>query len=419
LSGAGDGAHSPAVSPDGKQLVFVGYTEDGYDLFAVDLDAADWHPVSATVASGGGPAPVPRDPLPEPGSPIASRRYSTLPTLLPRFWSPYFERDGDDTVIGAATAGFDALGRHTYLVSAGWGTPRNRVDIQADYTYARWWPVIFAGVADDTDARRDGFIRSRDVAAGVQLPFRRVRWTSDLLASASYSTDDLIDADDAVTATRERTAGRAGLRLSNARAFGYSISAEQGATVSVVSEFARGNDGAGTARSVVADARSYFPVFPRHGVVALRAAFATSRGDERVRREFTAGGSGPQGAGFDVGADAIGLLRGFDDGDVFGRSALVVNADYRVPFGWPQRGYGTLPFFIRAVHGAIFVDAGHAWDAEFRARDVRRSVGGELSFDLVLGGALPTTVAAGVALRKDPVAGRDGATGFIRIGRAF
>lgn len=411
---AGDGAAAPVVSADGRRMVFVAYTPDGYDLFSMDLAASWWAPVTlpqpAPSASGEQRAPPPS---------LATRPYSPLDTLAPRAWSPYFERDGDDTVVGAATAGFDALGWHTYVLSAGWGMPRNRADVQAQYTYARWWPAIFAGVSDDTDARRSGFIRSRDVGAGVLLPFRRVRWSSDVLLSASLSSDDLIDPDDRVTATRERSAARLGWRVSNARAFGYSISAEQGGALSIVSEFAAGGDGRGTARTVVAEGRGYLPVFPRHGVVAGRAAFATSRGSELVRREFSAGDSGPQGAAFDVGVDAIGLLRGFDGADLFGSTALVFNADYRFPLGWPQRGYGTLPLFIRAVHGAVFADAAHAWDDAFRSRDMRRSFGAELSFDIVIGGALPTTFAAGVALRDAPSGEPSGAAGFFRVGRAF
>ena len=412
LMEAGDGAQSPAISPDGRQVVFVGYTADGYDLFSLDSSAASWKEVSV-------PAPAPAaGSVASGGEPIPSRAYSPLETLLPRAWSPYIEGDGDDTIVGATTIGFDALGRHTYFVAAGWGIPRNRGDFQAEYTYSRWRPALFAGVSDDTDARRDGFLRARDVAAGILVPFRRVRWSSDVLTSISYSTDALIDERGDVRASRERTAGRAGVRFSTARTFGYSISAEQGLTTSVVAEFARGA-AAATARSFVADLRAFVPAAPRHGVMALRSAYATSHGDERVRRDFTAGGNGPQGAGLDIGADAIGLLRGFEQGDFFGRSVVVLNADYRIPLAWPQRGYGTLPFFVRAVHGAVFFDAANAWDADFRASDMRRSAGAELSLDFVLAGALPTTVATGVAIRHDPVNARSRPAVFVRIGRAF
>jgi hypothetical protein len=153
--------------------------------------------------------------------------------------------------------------------------------------------------------------------------------------------------------------------------------------------------------------------------VAMRAAGATSRGDVQARRVFSVGGSGPRGGGFGIGVDAIGLLRGFDEGDLSGWSAAVVNTDYRVPLGWPQRGLGTLPVFLRAVHGAVFFDLGQTWDDRRPGSAWRRSVGGELSLDLVLASFAPVTLAGGVAWRHDPRGGAEGAAFFARIGRAF
>jgi hypothetical protein len=67
----------------------------------------------------------------------------------------------------------------------------------------------------------------------------------------------------------------------------------------------------------------------------------------------------------------------------------------------------------------VFADAGHAWDAGFRRGDVRCSVGGELSMDVVLGYVAPLTFTAGAAWRGGPDARERGAAAFARIGRAF
>jgi outer membrane translocation and assembly module TamA len=93
--------------------------------------------------------------------------------------------------------------------------------------------------------------------------------------------------------------------------------------------------------------------------------------------------------------------------------------DYRFPLMRIERGAGTLPAFVRSVHGALFVDAGHAWNDTFRARDARVSVGVELSADTILGYALPITLTSGVAWRHDGLNNQNGATIFGRIGRAF
>ncbi|CAN5877801.1 hypothetical protein BH24ACI5_BH24ACI5_04270 [soil metagenome] len=425
IDNAGVGAQSPALSPDGTRLVFVGYSADGYDLYSLPAQGA-----SATTAGGLRDHLQPFA-LPDQDRAVAdqtegpldrspARRYTPWPTLAPRFWLPIIEADGDNTVIGALTGGFDALGRHTYQVSAGWTTPRNRADVHLDYAYTRWWPALFAGASDDTDTWREGTVRSRDLTAGVLLPWRQVRWGASVLAAVSASADDFDCAacDEPITIARRRQAGRLGAAVSSAKGFGYSISAEEGGAANVIAEFARGTDG-GTATSVAAELRGYLRAFPRHGVVAARFAAAGSRGDERVRREFSAAGSGPQSGGFDVGLDAIGLLRGFDVDDLSGRTAAVANLDYRFPIAWPQRGLGTWPVFLRTVHGAVFADAANAWDGRFRAGDTRRSFGVELSVDVAFGGGFPATVATGAAWRQDPRGRREGVAAFARIGRAF
>ena len=98
-----------------------------------------------------------------------------------------------------------------------------------------------------------------------------------------------------------------------------------------------------------------------------------------------------------------------------GPRAAVVNLDYRFPLTRIDRGLGTLPAFARVVHGAVFVDAGHAWVERFTRSDVTVSVGAELSLDAVVGYVLPLTFTAGGAW----VSQDRGFVGFARIGRAF
>ena len=69
----------------------------------------------------------------------------------------------------------------------------------------------------------------------------------------------------------------------------------------------------------------------------------------------------------------------------------MVNVDYRLPLWRVGRGVGTIPVFLRTVHGAVFFDAGQAWSSGVRWDDARTSLGGELSADTVLGFALPLT----------------------------
>jgi hypothetical protein len=112
-------------------------------------------------------------------------------------------------------------------------------------------------------------------------------------------------------------------------------------------------------------------------------------------------------------------LRGFGEDSVTGTRALVINLDYRAPLLRVDRGVGTVPIFLRSIHGAVFVDVGHAWTDTFRWADRRGSVGAEISADTVVGFALPLTFTAGGAWRRDGTRQEDGFVVFGRVGRAF
>ena len=217
----------------------------------------------------------------------------------------------------------------------------------------------------------------------------------------------------------ERRSIRTGYAFNSAKRYGYSVSLEEGWSLTATNELiARGLGSDGNAGSVIADLRGYRRVGTRHSALAARFAAAHSWGDEEVRREFTEGGNGPQAGGFLFGEDAIGLVRGFDE-DTRGAHAVVANLDYRFPIVRIERGAGTLPGFVRTVHGALFADAGHAWNQAFRMRDARVSLGVELSVDTVLGYSLPVTFTSGAAWRHDGVTDRNSGAIFGRIGRAF
>jgi hypothetical protein len=416
LEGTGPDARSPTLSPDGRSLVFVGYTVDGHDLFLIPLESATWTRTNPEVLPPERPARATTTAATPDASTAPS--YSPWRTIAPRFWTPIVESDSGELVIGAATASNDALGRHAYSAQVGWTEGRGRPDWQVGYAYDRWWPTLFWNMSDDTDPFRDREIRTREIDAGVLLPVRRIRWTQSFLGAMHSSTDQLncatCDQEDPLDITRR--AIRGGWRVNASRAFGYSISTEEGWSSTATTELTReafGSDGDGGAATL--DVRGYLPIVPRHSVVAGRFAAATTWGDAAVRRVFSASGSGPRPGGFFFGSDAIGLLRGVPDDEIVGRHAIVANVDYRLPLCRVDRGIGTLPIFARVLHGAVFADAGHAWDSTFRLSDVTVSLGAELSMDVVIGYGLPLTLATGAAwISQDR-----GYAAYGRIGLAY
>ena len=420
LEGTGASAQMPDVAHDGSSIAFVGYTVDGFDLFSMPLSSARWTAVadqSPVQPPGAAAQSKAETPLIE-----ASRPYSPLRTIAPRFWTPVIESDSGEILFGAAIGSADALGYHAYAADVAWSGSRGRPDWGIAYAYDRWWPTLFVDASDDTDPFRGGVVRSREVNSGVLLPFRRVRWSQFVLGSFHASRDTLIcdDCGSVGNSSADRAGVRGGWSFSSARTYGYSISPEDGARVITTADLTRRALGAdGDASAVTIDGRVYLRAVPRHGVIAARVAAAASWGDPQVRREFSASGPGPQPGGFRFGFDAIGLLRGFDEDDAIEPHAAVINLDYRLPLLRIERGVGTFPVFARTLHGALFVDAGHVWADSFHARDARLALGGELSLDAVLGYSLPLTFTGGASWRRDPSGRERGAALFGRIGTAF
>jgi outer membrane protein assembly factor BamA len=295
------------------------------------------------------------------------------------------------------------------------------------YAYDRWLPLFYTGASLDTSflvgaSAVDGelaTLREETLEAGIQLPIRRVRHSQRWLLAGTRSTNTL---DRRVTEdVFRRVSLRTGWAYRSARVYGYSISPEDGVAGGMTVEYARGRlTEVDSATTVTADLRAYAPGLDRQHVLAVRLAGGSSTGPRALGRLFRLGGGNPNADTLNFGRSAFSLLRGFASDQFAGQRVAVMNVDYRLPLARVERGRGTWPFFVRQVHGSVFVDAGHAWSDRFRMRDVKTSVGAELATDVVIGFALPFTFAAGVARGHDGT-GRvpDTTTTFVRIGRAF
>ncbi len=150
-------------------------------------------------------------------------------------------------------------------------------------------------------------------------------------------------------------------------------------------------------------------------MLALRAGGGTAFGRRFASIAYSVGGF-PDGDLFDLALTNPAVLRGYPEGVAAGRHAAWANAELRLPLAHPQGGWRTAPLFLRHLHGSLFADAAHAWNATLRLGDVRASAGAALGADTVVGHGLPLTGLVGVAHGF----GRQGETrGFFRLGLAF
>jgi Tol biopolymer transport system component len=448
------GALWPDVSPDGRTIVFAGYTTAGYDLFSMPYPRADSETVEhlrgvdpqrgdvqqrrdaqQTVDTHGEErqANASASSVPAP----SAATYNPLATLAPTSWTPTVVNDGVAIRLGGVVSGVDVLGYHTYSAQASWlvatstDAPvpsRALPDWQVYYEYDRWRPRFYAtaslatsfavGPPTAAGTASDSTLRETSLEGGVFYPILHARARHAGQASIVRAHSDFTLPGGPLT--RSRTALRGSWQTITARSYGYSISREDGVGVGATIEAVRralGSDADAT--TYTADARAYLHGVLPHHVVALRFSGGASDGDPTVGRTFVLGGSTAAGVA-DFSSRASSLLRGFPDATFAGTRVALANAEYRFPIYRLQRGFGTWPILFHTFHGAVFGDAGETWSTAFHASDLKTSIGVEASSDVVVAYFAPITIAAGAALGHDRSGlVRDRATLYVRIGKSF
>ena len=433
------GALWPDVAPDGKTIVFVGYTTDGYDLFSMPYPEPD------STGAGVELAP-PRDVAAfdeslsraEQARPLPDADYSPLTTLKPTSWTPVVETGGNQVRVGAGISGFDVLGYHAYAATATWlvSSPAGaltpsavRPDWQLYYLYERWRPTFYVAAASDTsffagpatDAGTPAATtrRERQLEAGVIFSIRHARAQHVARLSVVNAVADYTLRGNSFS--RDRTPVRAAWQTITAHTYGYSISREDGIAAGATAEIVRRGLGSfADATTTTGDVRAYLRGLAPHHVVAVRIGGGASTGDATVGRTFLLGGDSPGDGVVDLDSAAFTLLRGFSPNTFAGSRVALANAEYRWPIARPQRGLGTWPLFLHTVHAAVFADAGHAWTRTFQPGAIKSSAGAQLSANVVAGFFAPFTATVGSAWGHDGSgAVSDRVTAYFRVGKAF
>jgi Tol biopolymer transport system component len=403
------GAFQPSVSHDGRSVAYSAYSSLGYDVHVAPLDRAG---APAPPFVDGLPAPRP-DPLPV-ATPARPYRPGTM--LLPRFWSPWVDLGDTEDRIGLATGGSDALFRHAWAARATYGTESERVNASAVYVYDRFRPTFLVGAQDTTDVYREGMLRTRQLDVQVSVPVRRTLRSMQALSATRRRERQQVVGSDRPEDRLDLGGLQAAWTLGAARSYSYSISPSEGGRLQLAwLHEAKALGSELSLDKLTVDARLYQRVLGSRDVLALRAGGGTTYGEESFERSFAVGGY-PDASLLDIVGTNNAVLRGYPDNAFTGRRYAAFNAEYRFPLFSPQRGWRSVPLFLRHFSGTVFFDAANAWSGEFRADDLKMSAGASLGLASAIGFALPLTAELTVARGFDA----EGDTKvYFRFGLAF
>ncbi len=415
------GAFQPDVSPDGTWLAWTTYSSYGFDVAAAPLASLEPRPASVHVEQR--PQPL----APTDGALYPVRAYDPLETIAPQTWFPYLAADTAGTVIGASIAGSDMVGLHAWSLAAGMGLNSGQPQGALGYGYGGWFPRF--GFGASTSYRSvPGFPagtteRASGAAASLTFPWGNTRRSHSFTVGyeGNWLEPLAVDPDDAP---------EAGLASELQFGFGFgsterpadAISPEDGVGFSIGTRFgseALGSDFSYAALDLSGGAYLRLP-WAKHHVLAVLGRVGLGQGDLGNRRLFSLGGPTLRDPLLDLLYTGrflgTAVLRGYEPGAFAGSNLVLGTLEYRFPIWRADAGAWTLPLYAGQLSGALFAEAGDAFDG-LGTRAVHPAAGGELRWN-VLAGNLGGTVRLGYGYGFDVELG-GGHRAYLGIGAGF
>lgn len=413
-----NGALMPALSPDGKSLVYVGFTARGYDLFRMDLDPARFLRARPYLRD----RPAPRV-VTDPGLRFRVLPYNPAASLYPESWWFQAGFTPGDEFLTLLLSGNDVAELHAWNLSASYNFARRSVAANANYAYSRFWPTWSAALSYSrgprgglvVDGAHEIFTEQNIVASSsLALPVLRSRrfGSATLRLTYRYQRFEAVGSpevapDPSLPIVSRPEAGQlsgVSLSISYSRVYGYrySVSPERGRAIGL--RFSFYDPTFGSDYRVVAGTWSwteYVPMPWRHNhVLALRLAGGISQGTLLRRGLFTVGGLPGQDilqALLQLAPVGGAYLRGYPAAALWGDQYHLLNVEYRFPITWIDWAPWTLPIYFRRLSGAAFVDTGAAFFGPGHRDDIKVGAGAEVLLDMVVGYSLWLTVRLGYA----------------------
>ncbi len=408
VTNSGTGAMQPAVSPDGRRVVYVSYSRAGYDLAHLDLPPG---PLPEALPAPPRPAGIDYDR--DPGFPAVP--YDPLPMLLPRYWLPVFGWDAAGFTLGAISSASDVVGLHSWAADLRWSF--GTASPVYDAAYVGEWlrtPLLLGSSRWISSAPYLEGVNQEvwtPLQASILLPIRQLYrrlsvslgWAGTFYRALNPPPGPLPLQD----GFRSMVSGS--IAFDNTRRFVNSISRISGFQASVaagVTSPVLGSDFDYVWGKVAWNGYQRVPG-TKQWVLALHLAAGLSEGTFGGQYPFSLGGV-PQPDVAGLLLSALGFastgsqpdqLRGYPSGIFQGSKLASGTFELRFPIAAPQWGYSTWPFFVRRISGSLFLDAGNAWvpmEGIPWLERIRFGTGAEVAVELVLGFYLPVLLRVGL-----------------------
>ncbi len=393
------GAFAPAPSVDGTGVVFSSYSSQGFDIHLLKLEPASWQPARPFTD------PYPTVTYSDNAVETKTSSYNPLPTLVPRFWLPWYGySDESHDLYGFLTFGQDAVERHAYFLSGLYSPTTHRTWYTVNYAYGGFYPTVqFA--ASDVDGTYSSLLSSpnkpgnyvekeKTIDASLVFPFLTIQDQHSI--TIGYRRKEIsaltrLVPGGVAPAEGLLVSARTSYLFNNAKQYGNSISPEGGRTFELGYEQLDKSLGSDfKINKYTADWHEYLDLPRQHHVLLMRGFAGTSSGDVVPQRAFQLGGDNPGDITIPIDEQTV-YLRGYPVNVFRGQKAALASLEYRFPIAGIEEGFTNKPFFFRRVHGAVFAEAGNAWDDGFHLKESKRAVGAEARLDMYFSYYLPIT----------------------------
>lgn len=412
------GAFYPEVSPDGKTLLYVGYSSYGFDLFVMEFDPRSFRTAPEAFADRPEVAPDPQH------VPYEIEPYSPLPSLRPRSFTVDYGPGTWGQALVLRTAASDALGHHTIAGAITVETEESVPYMGLAYAYGRL-PFNYSTTIFRSLAPRKGYrVNSAEpvwlettVGLSSSLSYTQATPFDSQSYSLGYSvarfSGDLpigSSLDPYASVGEDPIRGLLGVmqgswRYSNIEQYPFGVGPKRGFTASMFGSAANMYTASQyTLYAFGYDARGYVPMpWLRHHTLALHGSGATGAGDYPRRGLYYVGGfvdvpllDTLQNSIFQGGY----VLRGYRPTSFIGSQFHLFNVEYRFPLLVVDHGLSTLPLFLQRLNGNLFLDYGGSFDqldVENWRDQFHTGIGAELWAELQLAYYLVMNVRLGYA----------------------